>query len=219
MEGDFSALNISNSIPYSDSKEKVLAKIIKNYILPKPKNTELSDSSSRSPPNLCREHLLNHSNLSQMPNKENLAFPELSLHKSRIMKQEIFYDRILKNFVEKQQAVNQSLATMKQKPPEEVFKEKLDIMDNELQKIQPPKKKEVFPGHSQEAFNFIKCQMSRPKMEYIHEGKNIRINDLKTLYQSDGWLNDEVINHYLHMIVARDSNLHMFETFFYTKLS
>jgi len=219
MEGDFSTLNISRSIPSSHVKKKGITRTYEHFNSPKPIYVEQPNFSTRSPLSLRGEHLLNHSNLSQTSGKENSNIPELSLYKNRIIKQEMFYERILRKFKEKQEAITQAYFIMKQKPPEDVLKEELDVMKNEFRKIQPTKKK-IFTGVSREDLNFIKCQMSRPKMEYVVKGQTIRINDLKTLYQSDGWLNDEVVNHYLHMIVARDSNsLHMFETFFYHRPS
>ena len=62
--------------------------------------------------------------------------------------------------------------------------------------------------------------MSSSLNEYIVQWKNIKKMDLKTIYLSSAWLNDEVINHYLGMIVDRDpTNIHTFDTFFYSKLS
>lgn len=208
MEGGFSALSLNNSTACNDSKEKVLAMILKSYVLPKSENTDLSASSSKSPS-------------SQSPGKENLEnITELSHHKNRIIKNEMFYDRILRKFKEKQEASTLALAALKLKSPEDIFRDKLETMRIELEKIEPKKKIDIFPGYSKEVFDFIKCQMSKPPNELIVAGKNIRISDLRTLHQSNGWLNDEVINHYLSLIINRDpDSLHTFDTFFYTKLS
>ena len=57
----------------------------------------------------------------------------------------------------------------------------------------------------------------------VHFNQELRVRDLLTLY-STNWLNDEVINFYLSLIVERSKfdnllpKVHAFNTFFYTKL-
>jgi Ulp1 family protease len=219
MESHFSALQINNT-SFNDSKDKSLNMILKHYALPKSETTGLSKSSSRSPLSHHKD-LLNESNLPQSPSgKENVEIPELSFHKNRIIKQEMFYERIIRKFKEKQAAIESDNTIKKQKSPEDIFKEKLDLMKKELEKIEPSKKKEIFPGYNKEIQDSIIRLMSGPQNEYIMKGKNIKKSDLKTVYSPTAWLNDEVINHYLNMIVERDPNsLHTFDTFFYSKLS
>jgi len=133
----------------------------------------------------------------------------------------LFYERILRKFKEKQAAaILTSATTTQQKSPDDIFQEKLELMKKELDKIEPQKKNEIFPGYSKEIAESIALQMSSSLNEYIVQGKNIKKMDLKTIYSPSAWLNDEVINHYLGMIVDRDpTNIHTFDTFFYSKLS
>lgn len=220
MESHFSALQINNT-PSNDSKDKSLNMILKHYALPKSETTGLSKSSPRSPLSHHKNHILNQSDLSQSSSgKENIEIPELSFHKNRVIKQEMFYERIIRKFKEKQAAVESDCTQKKQKSPEDIFKEKLDLMKKELEKIEPSKKKEIFPGYNKEIQDSIIRLMSGPQNECIMKGKNIKKSDLKTVYSPTAWLNDEVINHYLNMIVERDpDSLHTFDTFFYSKLS
>lgn len=224
MENGLSALQISsktstNSI--NDKNDKALAKILKHYVMPKSETSEISNSSSKSSQNNSKGNVSNHSNFSQISDKENLDIPELSFYKNSIIKNEIFYDRIIRKFREQQAIVNlASSSVVKQKTPEDIFKEKLEILKKGLETIEPPKKKEIFPNYSKKIAEFLKLEMSGPLEAYIIDGKNIRIRDLKTIYKPSSWLNDEVINHYFSLIVDRDPlSIHIFETFFYTKLS
>lgn len=221
MEENFSGLKICNTSSINNDTENILAKILKNYILPKSETTEMSTSSFRSPLSNRREPFLNESNLSQTSDKENLDIPELSLHKNKIIKKELFFARILRKFKESQAiAIASTSTTAKKKSPEEIFNEKYENMKKELDAIEPQKKKDVFPGFSKEVVEFINNQMRGQLSEYIFKGKNIRKSDLKTVYLPTSWLNDEVINHYLSMIIEREPNaLHSFDTFFYTRLS
>jgi len=220
MEGGFSALKINDTSNNADSN-KSFAMVLKHYVAPKPETNILLDSSSRSPMSSHKENILNQSKLSQTSGKENLDIPELSLHKNRIIKKELFYERILRKFKEKQAAaILTSATTTQQKSPDDIFQEKLELMKKELDKIEPQKKNEIFPGYSKEIAESIALQMSSSLNEYIVQGKNIKKMDLKTIYSPSAWLNDEVINHYLGMIVDRDpTNIHTFDTFFYSKLS
>jgi len=220
MEGGLSALKINDTSTNSNI-DKSFAMVLKHYVTPKLETTNtLSVSSSRSPIS-HKENILNQSKLSQTSGKENVDIPELSLHKNRIIKQELFYERILRKFKEKQAAAILNSATIiQQKSPEDIFQEKLEIMKKELNKIEPQKKNDIFPGYSKEISESIALQMSGSLNEYIVTGKNIKKMDLKTIYLPTAWLNDEVINHYLGMIVDRDPiNIHSFDTFFYSKLS
>ncbi|KAL5233022.1 hypothetical protein ACI65C_000432 [Semiaphis heraclei] len=220
MEGGFSALKI-NDTSTNANMNKSFAMILKHYVTPKPETNILSVSSSRSPMSNHKENTLNQSKLSQTSGKENLDIPELSLHKNRIIKKELFYERILRKFKEKQAAaILTSDTTIQQKSPDDIFQEKLEIMKKELDKIEPQKKNEIFPSYSKEIADSIALQMSGSLNEYIVPGKNIKKMDLKSVYVPNAWLNDEVINHYLGMIVERDpTNIHSFDTFFYSKLS
>ncbi|XP_060881028.1 sentrin-specific protease 1-like [Metopolophium dirhodum] len=220
MEGGFSALKINDTSNNADPN-KSFAMVLKHYVAPKPETNILLDSSSRSPMSNHKENILNQSKLSQTSGKENLDIPELSLHKNRIIKKELFYERILRKFKEKQAAAILTSATTTQlKSPDDIFQEKLELMKKELDKIEPQKKNEIFPGYSKEIAESIAFQMSSSLNEYIVQGKNIKKMDLKTIYNPTAWLNDEVINHYLGMIVDRDpTNIHTFDTFFYSKLS
>lgn len=217
MESHFSTLQINNT---PTTKDKSLNMILKHYALPKSETAGLSKSIPRSPLSNHKDHILNQSNLSESSGKENVEIPELSIHKNRIIKKEMFYERIIRKFKEKQAAYELTDAIKKQKSPEDIFQEKLDLMKKELEKIEPPKKQDIFPGYNKEVQDSIIRLMSGPQNEYILNGKNIKKSDLKTVYSPTAWLNDEVINHYLNMIVERDPNsLHTFDTFFYTKLS
>ncbi|KAE9531534.1 hypothetical protein AGLY_010740 [Aphis glycines] len=219
MEGGFSALKINDTSTNSNI-DKSFAMILKHYVTPKPEiNTSIS--STRSPITIHKENILNQSKISQTSGKENLDIPELSLHKNRIIKHELFYERILRKFKEKQAAaILNSTSKNQQKSPEDIFQEKLEIMKKELCKIEPQKINDIFPGYSKEICESIALKMSGPLNEYVVNGKNIKRMDLKTIYSPTAWLNDEVINHYLSMIVDRDPiNIHSFDTFFYTKLS
>lgn len=223
MENEFTALQISSNTPKSttnDKNDKAVAKILKHYVLPKSETSGLSTCSSKSPQSISKGNL-NHSELSQSSDKENLDIPELSHYKNNIIKHEMFYDRIIRKFREQQAAtILASNTPIIQKSPDEIFKEKLVILKKGLDTLGFPKKKEVFPNYSQQIATFIKLEMSGPQHEYIINGKNIKKSDLATVYKSNGWLNDEVINHYMSLIVDRDPiSIHMFETFFYTKLS
>ncbi|KAL4148470.1 hypothetical protein QTP88_002704 [Uroleucon formosanum] len=220
MEGGFSALKI-NDTSNNANTNKSFAMVLKHYVAPKPETNILSVSSSRSLISNHKENILNESKSSQTSDKENLDIPELSLHKNRIIKKELFYERILRKFKEKQAAVIlTSTTTIQQKSPDDIFLEKLELMKKELSKIEPQKKNEIFPGYSTEIAESIALQMSSSLNDYIVQGKNIKKIDLKTIYISNAWLNDEVINHYLSMIVERDpTNIHTFDTFFYSKLS
>jgi len=218
MESGFSGLSINNSTSRNDT-DKTLAMILKNYVATKSENAELSATSSRSPLSIRKEHFLNQSNLSQTSGKENLKIPELSFHKNRIIKHETFYERILRKFKEKQEAASQVFATIKPQSPDDIFRERFEVIRKELEKLEPLKKKEIIPCHSEDISNFVTQKMIGPPSEIIVKGKTIRRCDLKTLYLSHGWLNDEVINHYFGMIVERDpNNLFVFDTFFYNKL-
>lgn len=227
MENDFSALQISNTSAIDD-KDQTLAMILKHYVLPKSDATKVLDSSPRSPLSIRRDHTLNQSHSSQTSGKENLEIPGLSLYKNRIIKQEMFYERILRKFRERKEASAleeatklaeaNALAEVTAKKPEDIFQEKLMLLEKNLEKT--PMKKDVFPGYSQEIVNEISQQMSGSQHESIIKGKNIKKNDLRTVFSPTAWLNDEVINHYLGMIVDRDPiSLHTFDTFFYSKLS
>lgn len=219
MEGGFSALNINEN---STNSNISFAKILKHYGTPtQENNSKKSVTFSRSPMSTPTEDTVNESKSSQISDKENLAIPELSIHGNRIIKHELFYERILRKFKEKRAAVNlASASTIQSRSPEDIFKEKIEVMRKELEKIEPQKKNEIFPGYSEEVTLSIKHQMSGGLNEQIVPGKNIKKNDLKTIYLPKAWLNDEVINHYLNMIVDRDPvNIHTFDTFFYTKLS
>jgi len=220
MEGGFSALKI-NETSTNANMDKSFAMILKHYVTPKPETNILSVSSSRSPMSNHKENSLNQSKLSQTSGKENLDIPELSLHKNRIIKKELFYERILRKFKEKQAAAILTSGTIiQQKSPDDIFQEKLEIMKKELDKIELPKKNEIFPGYSKETADSIALQMSGSLNVYIVPGKNIKKMDLKSVYIPNAWLNDEVINHYLSMIVERDPTyIHSFDTFFYSKLS
>lgn len=103
-------------------------------------------------------------------------------------------------------------------PLKNIVRGKLDITKKEFQETEPQKKLELFPNYCKEVRDFIHFQMSKPEELYIIQGKNIKIKDLKTLYYNGSWLNDEVINHYMSMIVERDSNLHAFSMIFYNFL-
>ncbi|XP_022171502.1 sentrin-specific protease 1-like [Myzus persicae] len=220
MEGGFSALKI-NDTSTNASMDKSFAMILKHYVTPKPETNILSVSSSRSPMSNHKENILNQSKSSQTSGKENLDVPELSIYSNRIIKKELFYERILRKFKEKQaDAILTSATRIQLKSPDDIFQEKLEIMKKELDTNEPQKKNEVFPGYSEEVVESIKLQLSGSLNEYIVQGKTIKKMDLKTVYGSSAWLNDEVINHYLSMIVARDpTNIHTFDTFFYSKLS
>lgn len=224
MENGFSTLQISGNTSTSsinDKNDKALAKILKHYVLPKSETSGISASSSRSPQSISKGNVLNHSNLSQTSDKENLDIPELGFFKNNIIKNEMFYDRIIRKFREQQAAANLASSTVvKQKSPEDIFKEKLEILKKGLESIEPPKKKDIFPNYSEKISAFIKLEMSSSLNTCIVNGKNIKKSDLATVYKANAWLNDEVINHYLSLIVDRDPvSIHMFETFFYTKLS
>jgi len=220
MEGGFSVLRINDSSTNSNI-DKSFAMILKHYVTPKPEINTSSVSSSRSPISIHKENISNQSKISQTSGKENLDIPELSLHNNRIIKHELFYERIIRKFKEKQAAaILNSTSKTQQKSPEEIFQEKLEIMKKELCKIEPQKTNDIFPGYSKEICESIALEMSGPLNEYIVKGKNIKKMDLKTIYLPTSWLNDEVINHYLSMIVDRDpNNIHSFDTFFYSKLS
>lgn len=218
MEDSLSRMHITNSL--SNDKDKVLSIILKNYVTPKSEKAELSSFIGKSPLGICKENCLNQSKLSQISDKENVDIPELSFHKNRIIKQEMFYERILRKFREKQAISASTSTTVKQKSLEDVFMDKFEYMKKELEKIDSPQKKDVFPGYSKEMVDFISRQMSGPQNEHIVKGKNIKKSDLRTVYSSTAWLNDEVINHYINLIIDRDPNsLHAFDTFFYSKLS
>lgn len=222
MEDGFSGLKISNTTSINNDTESILAKILKNYILPKSETieTEMSTSSFRYPLSNHREPFINESNLSQTSDKENLDIPDLSFHKNKIIKKEMFFTRILRKFKESQAIAIASTSTTVKKTPEEIFNEKYENMKKELEAIEPQKKKDVFPGYSKKVSEDITHLMCGQQNEYIFKGKNIRKSDLRTVYMSTSWLNDEVINHYLNMIIEREPNaLHSFDTFFYTKLS
>lgn len=103
-------------------------------------------------------------------------------------------------------------------PSKNIAKENLDIMKKEFQEIGPKQKLEIFPNYCREVGDFIRYQMSNPEEMFIIRGKNIKISDLKTLYYNGTWINDEVINHYMSMIVERDSNIHAFSMIFYNLL-
>lgn len=166
------------------------------------------------------ESILNQSNSSRTSDKENLDIPGLSLNKSRVIHNEMFYERILRRFREKQATVILDPISTTEKSPDDIFQEKLENMKRELEKIQPSVKLDVFPEYSQEIVDLIDRQMAGSPSDYIVQGKNIKKGDLRTVYSPRSWLNDEVINHYLHMIVDREPTLlHTFDTFFYTKLS
>lgn len=219
MERGFSALQIcDNSI--NDSNNKTLANIVKHLVLPKSETRETLASNSKSSLNIHKEQVLNQSNLSQTSGKENVDIPELSLHKNRIIKHEMFYDCILRKFKETQAAISLASSKVQHKSPDEIFNEKLEIMNKELNKIKLPVKPiDVFPDYSIDIVEFIQHQMNKPPNEFIIKGKNIKIHDLKTVFMPSAWLNDEVINHYMNMIIERDPNsLHTFDTFFYSKL-
>jgi len=219
MEGGFSALKINDTSNNSNSN-KSFAMVLKHYVAPRPETNILSVSSSRSPMSNYRENILNQSKLSQTSDKENLDIPELSFHKNRIIKKELFYERILRKFKEKQAAAILTTDTTQQKSPDDIFQEKLELMKKELDKIEPQKKNEIFPGYSEEIAESIALQMSGSLNENIVHGKNIKKMDLNSIYSPHAWLNDEVINHYFGMIVERDpTNIHTFDTFFYSKLS
>jgi sentrin-specific protease 1 len=130
-------------------------------------------------------------NLSQSSDKENVEKPETSIQKNRIIAQEI------------------------------ISKHKLDHEKNKVKKVESPNKNEIFPNYNKKIQDTIIRLMSGPQNEYIMKEKhNIKKSDLLTVYSPTAWLNDEIINHYLRMIVDRDyDNLHFFDTFFYLKLS
>lgn len=217
MEYGFSALQISDS-SVDDSNSKTLAHIVKHLVLPKLETGETSASCSRS---IHREHDLTPTNLSQTSDKENVGVRELSFHKNKIIKHEMFYDRILKKFRETKAAMSLASSRIQHKSPDEIFNEKLEVMNEELNKITLPIKQiEVFPGYTNEVLKFIHHQMNKPNSEFVTKGKNIKINDLKSVFLPTAWLNDEVINHYMNLIASRDQDaIHTFDTFFYTKLS
>lgn len=219
VEGSFSALQISNSTPMINSKEKVLAMILKNYVSPKSSDEAESSTSTRSSLSIHKENSLNQSKISQTSDKENVDIPEISFCANKIINQEMFYDRLIRKFKE-QSAITRVFTTVKQIAPEDIFKEKLEAVKKELEKIEPPKKKDVFPGYCKDIVDNISLQMCGINNEYIIKGKNLRRSDLKTAYLPTAWLNDEVINHYLNLIIDRDPMfLHTFDTFFYYKLS
>jgi len=181
----------------------------------------LSVSSSRSPISIHKENIINQSKISQTSGKENLDIPELSFDKNRIIKHELFYECILRKFKEKQAAaILNSTSKTQLKSPENISQERLEIMKKELCKIEPQKINDIFPDYSKEICESIAFEMSGRLNEYIIEGKTIKKTDLKTIYLPTDWLNDEVINHYLSMIVDRDTiNIHSFNTWFYNKFS
>ncbi|XP_050436335.1 sentrin-specific protease 1-like [Adelges cooleyi] len=220
MEHSFSSLHINKTSTHSDS-ERILGLILKNYALPKSKSEalELSTSCSTSPVSIHKQNTMNQTNMSNKSGKENVNIPELSFYKNRKIEQETFYNRILRKFREKQ-AASTLISDRQKKSSDDVFLEKLQTMNKEIEKIEPKKKQEVFPGYSKEVTDFISQKMSGPQNEFIVKGKNIKKSDLRTIYSPTAWLNDEVINHYMNMIVDRDpKSLHTFDTFFYTKLS
>jgi len=203
-----------------NSKEKVLAMILKNYVSPKSSDDAELSTSTRSSLSIHRENGLNQSNLSQTSDKENVDIPEISFRTNKIINREMFYDRLIRKFKEQQSAITQVFTTVKQIAPEDIFKEKLEAVKKELEKIEPPKKRDVFPGYCKDIVDNISLQMCGTNNEFIMTGKNLRRSDLKTAYLPTAWLNDEVINHYLNLIIDRDPmSLHAFDTFFYCKLS
>jgi len=221
IDESFCALKISNSTSTNNSKDKALAMILKNYVSPKlSDDSELPTYNSKSPFSTHKEKMLNQSNLSLASSKENLDIPDISFRTNKIIKREMFYERIIRKFKEQQLIVTPTPATFKHKSPEDLFKEKLDAMKKELDKIQPSKKLDVFPGYCKEIVDNISLQMCGTLNEFIIKGKNLRRSDIKTVYSPTAWINDEVINHYFNMIVERDpKSLHIFDTFFYCKLS
>ncbi|VVC42487.1 Ulp1 protease family, C-terminal catalytic domain [Cinara cedri] len=219
MERRFSALKMNDS-SVDENTNKILTKIIKHLILPKVETIETPISISRPMLNTQNKHDSNQFNLPQTSSKENSVIPELSFHTNRVIKHECFYDRILRKFKETQAAVALATPKVQHKSPDEILNEKLEIMHEQLNKIKLPiRSKDVFPGYSNDKIEFIKCEMRKPN-GYITKGQNIKLSDLNTVFSSKAWLNDEVINHYMSMIVERDpDSLHMFNTFFYFKLS
>lgn len=205
----------------NESKEGVMNMIYKSYAPSKPITFDLSTSISRSPLSIRRDHSLNSSTVSKTSGKENSDILELSLQNNKIINHESFYERILRKFREKQAEVKylDETAAVAPKSPDDILKEKLETMRKQLDKIKHVKKEDVFPEYSEEVLDSIKCQISGSPSDTIIKGKNIKKCDLRTVYAPKSWLNDEVINHYLSLIVNRDpDSIHTFDTFFYSRL-
>lgn len=216
-----SAKTPCQSVNSSETKESVLNQSNLSNMSSKQKLDDLRLQRTTSVGSFknFNESVLNQSNSSRTSDKENLNIPGLSLIKNRVINKEMFYERILRKFREKQATtILDPLIT--QKTPDEIFQEKLENLNRELETLEPSKKIDVFPKYSQKIVDLIDHKMAGSSNDYIFHGKNIRKSDLRTVYSPQSWLNDEVINHYLHMIVDRDpTSLHTFDTFFYTKLS
>lgn len=198
-----------------------MVKILKSYVsLKSLDDSELSISRSPSKENIHKENIINQSNSSKLSEKENSSIQEISFRTNKIIQQELFYERIIRKFKEQKSATTPASTTVKQKSPEDIFKEKLEAIKKWNKQDEPLKKGDVFPGYCKEIVDYISLRMCGTFNEFIIKGKNLRRLDLKTVYSPTAWLNDEVINHYFNMIVERDSaSLHTFDTFFYCKLS
>ncbi|VVC25342.1 Ulp1 protease family, C-terminal catalytic domain [Cinara cedri] len=217
LEREDSTLKISDA-PINNSN---------NEILPKVETIETPVSNWIFPLNNHKEHVSNQSNFSTS-SKNCVHFPELEFSKNIIIKHPTLYEDIFKIFTEnKSSNVILNSSEVKLESPDAIFNdEKLETMNKKLNKIKPlilpPEAKDVlFPGFSKDVLEFINFKMTqKPKEQYITASRNIKIMDLQTVWISNGWLNDEVINHYINMIVQRNpKSIYAFDIFFYTKLN
>jgi len=93
------------------------------------------------------------------------------------------------------------------------------MMEEKQEKVEPPKKNVIFPGHSKAVDDLIaQKSIGRPN-ELIIKEKSITRYDLNLLIESQSMVNDEVVDHYLNVIVERDpNNVFAFSTLFFIRL-
>ncbi|KAL4083215.1 hypothetical protein QTP88_028545 [Uroleucon formosanum] len=199
IESGFSALQNNDTSNNTDKNKSFTAMALKYDVETK----LLAVSSSESQMNILKKNL------------------EISLCENRILKKKLLSEYLLRKYNEKvAAALFTFIETMQQTSPDGIFPEKLESIKIEIDKIEPQKKNEIFPDYSEIIAESIAFQMSRSLNDFIVQGKNIRIKDLKTIYISTVFVNDEVIDHYLDMIADRNpTNIHTFSTYFYAKLS